>query len=207
LIDDMNGLGISAVKLAANGDPPMHPIARLSAILALLPLATAVGLADAHAFAPPPAPISLSPTDYNFIAQANLGAPFQGVSGRLAEKKAVSAAVRDYAHLMVVTHIPVVDSLNAILQRKSIGAPANTLLHGAYMAMISTLKADRGVAFDRDYVDGQVNYQKGNAALFQDEIQNGNDPDLKEFSRQTLPKIEDHLARALRLAKGNSASN
>jgi len=207
LIDDMNGLGISAMKLAANGDPPMHRIARLSAILALLPLANAVGLADAHAFAPPPAPISLSPTDYNFIAQANLGAPFQGVSGRLAEKKAVSAAVRDYAHLMVVTHIPVVDSLNAILQRKSIGAPANTLLHGAYVAMISTLKADRGVAFDRDYVDGQVNYQKGNAALFQDEIQNGNDADLKEFARQTLPKIEDHLALALRLPKGNSASN
>ena len=185
----------------------MHRIARLSAILALLPLANAVGLADAHAFAPPPAPISLSPTDYNFIAQANLGAPFQGVSGRLAEKKAVSAAVRDYAHLMVVTHIPVVDALNAILQRKSIGAPANTLLHGAYVAMISTLKADRGVAFDRDYVDGQVNYQKGNAALFQDEIQNGNDADLKEFARQTLPKIEDHLALALRLPKGNSASN
>ena len=185
----------------------MHRIARLTTILALLPFASAVGLADARAVAPTPAPFSLGATDYNFVAQANLGAPFQVVSGRLAEKKAGAAAVRDYAHLMVVTHIPVVDALKTILQRKGIDAPANTLLHGAYVAMISTLKADRGVAFDRDYVDGQVNYQKGNAALFQDEIQNGNDPDLKEFSRQTLPKIEDHLARALRLAKGNSASN
>jgi hypothetical protein len=26
------------------------------------------------------------------------------------------------------------------------------------------------------------------------------DPDLKEFARQTLPKIEDHLERALKLA-------
>ena len=185
----------------------MHPIARLSAILALLPFANAVGLADAGAVAPPPAPVSLSGTDYNFVAQANLGAPFQVVSGRLAEMKAGTAAVRDYAHLVVVTCIPVVNALKAIRQRKGINAPANTLLHGAYVAMISTLKADRGLAFDRDYVDGQVNYQKGNAALFQDEIQNGNDPDLKEFARQTLPKIEDHLARALRLTKGNSASN
>jgi putative membrane protein len=55
----------------------------------------------------------------------------------------------------------------------------------------------------RDYVNGQVDYQKGNAALFQNEIQNGTDPDLTEFARRTLPKIEDHLQRALRLAKNS----
>jgi len=54
--------------------------------------------------------------------------------------------------------------------------------------------------FDRNYVDGQVEYQKGNAALFEQEIQNGNDPELKEFARQTLPKIVDHLQRADKLA-------
>jgi putative membrane protein len=77
-------------------------------------------------------------------------------------------------------------------------------LRGAYDAMVASLQAERGTAFDRDYVDGQVEYQKGNAALFQYEIQNGADPDLKEFARQTLPKIEDHLHRALALAKGRS---
>jgi hypothetical protein len=30
--------------------------------------------------------------------------------------------------------------------------------------MIFTLKADRGAAFDRNYVNGQVEYQKGNAS-------------------------------------------
>lgn len=100
---------------------------------------------------------------------------------------------------MVTSHIPVIDALNAILQRKNI-APSNALLHGAYNAMLSTLKADHDTAFDRDYVNGQVEYQKGNAALFQQEIQNGDDPDLKQFARQTLPKIEDNLQRALKLA-------
>jgi putative membrane protein len=73
-------------------------------------------------------------------------------------------------------------------------------LHGAYDAMLFTLKADQGAAFDRNYVNGQVEYQKANAALFQQEIQNGNDPDLRRFARETLPKIEDHLQRALKLA-------
>jgi putative membrane protein len=49
-------------------------------------------------------------------------------------------------------------------------------------------------------VNGQVEYQKGNAALFEQEIQNGADPDLKQFARQTLPKILDHLDRAEKLA-------
>jgi putative membrane protein len=153
----------------------------------------------AQTTAPPEVPSTLNAIDFNFVGQANLGAPFQIDSGRLAETKGTSAAVRSYAHLMVTTHIPVVDALNVILSRKNI-TPSATLLHGAYDTMISTLKADRGAAFDRDYVNGQVEYQKGNAALFEQEIQNGTDPDLKEFARQTLPKIVDHLHRAEKLA-------
>jgi putative membrane protein len=144
---------------------------------------------------PPEAPATLNAVDYNFVGQANLGAPFQVDSGRLAETKGTSAAIRSYARLMVTSHISVVDALNVIVKKKNI-SPSNTLLHGAYDAMIFTLKADHRTAFDRNYVNGQVEYQKGNAALFEQEIQNGSDPDLKEFARQTLPKIVDHLHRA-----------
>jgi putative membrane protein len=158
---------------------------------------TAVALAQT--VPPPEVPATLNAIDFNFVGQANLGAPFQVDSGRLAETKATSAAIHDYAHLMVTTHIPVVEALNVILKQKNI-TPSSTLLHGAYDAMIFTLKADRGAAFDRNYVDGQVEYQKGNAALFEQEIQNGSDPELKAFARQTLPKIVDHLQRAEKLA-------
>jgi putative membrane protein len=152
----------------------------------------------AQTTAPAEAPATLNAVDFNFVGQANLGAPFQVDSGRLAETKGTSAAIRGYAHLMVTSHIPVVDALNVILKKKSI-TPSNTLLHGAYDAMIFTLSADQRDAFDRNYVNGQVEYQKGNAALFEQEIQNGSDPDLKEFARQTLPKIVDHLHRAEKL--------
>ncbi|MEA2953137.1 MAG: putative rane protein [Alphaproteobacteria bacterium] len=177
--------------------PAASRIASLGLTCALLWSAgTAAAIAQT---AVPPAPATLNAIDFNFVGQANLGAPFQVDSGRLAETKATNAAIRSYAHLMVTTHIPVVDALNVILKQKNI-TPSSTLLHGAYDAMISTLKADRGAAFDRNYVNGQVEYQKGNAALFEQEIQNGSDPELKEFARQTLPKIVDHLQRAEKLA-------
>jgi putative membrane protein len=173
-------------------------IARLGLSCVLLWSAgTAVAMAETAA--PPEAPATLNAVDFNFVGQANLGAPFQVDSGRLAEMKGTSAAIRSYAHLMVTSHIPVVDALNVILKKKTI-TPSNTLLHGAYDAMIFTLKADERAAFDCNYVNGQVEYQKGNAALFEQEIQNGSDPDLKEFARQTLPKIVDHLHRAEKLA-------
>lgn len=183
----------------------MTPIPTLGFALALLALAAGAAEADeqpksAEAMASK-ADSAWSPVDYNFVAQANLGAPFQITSGRIAEEKATTANIRDYAHLMVVTHIPVVDALALILRRERVTAPPNTLLQGAYDAMIASLKADRAAAFDCDYVEGQVDYQKGNAALFRYEIQNGTDSDLKEFAQRTLPKIEDHLQRALNLVK------
>jgi putative membrane protein len=104
----------------------------------------------AQAATPPEVPAALNAVDFNFVGQANLGAPFQVDSGRLAETKGTNAAVRSYAHLMMVTtHVPVVDALDVILKRKNI-TPSSTLLQGAYDAMISTLKADRGTVFDRE---------------------------------------------------------
>jgi putative membrane protein len=173
-------------------------IASFGVVCALL-WSAGTATAIAQTSAPPEVPATLNAIDFNFVGQANLGAPFQVDSGRLAEAKATNAEVRSYAHLMVTTHIPVVDALNVILKQKDI-TPSNTLLHGAYDAMIFTLNTDRGVAFDRNYVNGQVEYQKGNAALFEQELQNGSDPELKEFARQTLPKIIDHLKRAEKLA-------
>jgi predicted outer membrane protein len=53
--------------------------------------------------------------------------------------------------------------------------------------------------FDTDYIRSQVSYQRANAALYQYEIANGTDPDLRTFAQETLPKIQDHLTRALKL--------
>lgn len=184
----------------------MNRIPTLAVGAALLALTAGEACADAQPNSAATAASTLSPVDYNFVAQANLGARFQIDSGRIAEEKGTAASIGDYAHLMVVTHIPVVNGLDSILQEKRITAPPETLLQGAYAAMIASLRADTGAALNRDYVEGQVEYQKGNAALFRYEIQNGTDPDLRTFAQQTLPKIEDHVQRALKLAKSSAVA-
>ena len=115
----------------------------------------------------------MSPVDYNFVAQANLGAPFQIDSGRIAEKKATNASIRDYAHLMVVSHEPVVEALNTVLQQKHVAAPPNTLLNGAYDTMIASLEAEQGAPLDQDYVRGQVDYQSQRVDRYKSGVDRG----------------------------------
>jgi putative membrane protein len=145
----------------------------------------------------------LGPADTYFVTQTSLGTPFQVESGRLAETRGTSQPIQSYAQLMVSSHITVNNALTALLKNKAPTPPA-TLLKAAYSTMVSTLQRESGQTFDADYVGGQVNYQKANAALYEYEIANGMDPDLKAFAQQTLPKIQDHLARALKLQSAES---
>jgi putative membrane protein len=153
---------------------------------------------------PKPAPTEsasgtpLGPVDTYFVTQTSLGTPFQVDAGRVAETKGTTQAIRSYADLMVSSHITVNNALLTILKNKA-PVPPPTLLKAAYATMVSTLQHDSGETLDTDYVRGQVNYQRGNAALYEYEIANGTDPDLKAFAQETLPKIQDHLARALKL--------
>ena len=150
--------------------------------------------------APSTTKIQLGPVDTYFVTQASLGTPFQTDSGRIAQKRGGTHAIRDYAELMVISHIAVNDALEVVMKRKA-PVPPPTLLRVAYGTIISTLEAEKGPRFDLEYVRGQVAYQKANAALYQYEIDNGTDPDLKGFAQQTLPKIQDHLERALKLER------
>jgi predicted outer membrane protein len=142
----------------------------------------------------------LGSVDTYFVTQTSLGTPFQTDSGRIAQKRGGTEPIRSYAELMVSSHIRVNNALEEVMKRKAPVPPA-TLLKSAYETIISTLEAETGPRFDAEYVRCQVAYQKANAALYQYEIDNGTDPDLKAFAQQTLPKIQDHLQRALKLAR------
>jgi putative membrane protein len=144
---------------------------------------------------------ALGSVDTYFVTQTALGTPFQVDSGNLAVTKGTAQAIRVYAQLMVSSHVAVNNALDAILRKKP-AVPPPTLLKVAYSTLISTLERESGKTFDADYITGQVNYQNANAALYKYEIANGADPDLKDFAQQTLPKIEDHLQRALNLQGG-----
>ena len=149
--------------------------------------------------------VGLAPVDYTFIGLTHLGNRFQIDSGRLGETRAGSAAVRDYAKLMDTSHVQVDDNLMALLHKLNVQPPPTSLLAGAYKSLIGVMARERGAAFDRDYVNSQLDYQNANDALYRWEIQNGSNAALKAYARETLPKIDDHMHRVKALAAASSS--
>jgi putative membrane protein len=186
---------------------------RVAVAAALMPIAIGVAFAQtAPASAPAasttalpssPTGAALGPVDTYFVTQTSLGTPFQVDAGRLAATKGMTAAIRGYAQLMVSSHVTVNNALLAILKTKA-PVPPPTLLSAAYATMISSLQHEHGRRFDADYLRGQLNYQRANVALYQYEIAHGTDAELKAFAQQTLPRIQDHLARVLKLEGGKT---
>ena len=86
---------------------------------------------------------ALGPVDTYFVTQTSLGTPFQVDSGNLAVTKGTTQAIRDYAQLMVSSHVAVNHALDAILRKKP-AVPPPTLLKAAYSTMISTLEHEDG---------------------------------------------------------------
>jgi putative membrane protein len=171
-------------------------VAALGVSVVLPSLTPGVLAAQTSAASSPDSPLGTA--DSYFVSQTSLGTPFQVDSGRVAATKGTTQAIRSYAELMVSSHITVNNALLMILKNKA-PAPPPTLLRAAYSTTISSLQHESGQTFDADYIMGQVNYQRANAALYQYEISNGTDSDLKTFAEETLPKLQDHLARALKL--------
>ncbi len=116
---------------------------------AVLLVFTISALAAQTAASMPGAP--LGPADTYFVTQTSLGTPFQVDSGRLAETKGTTQAIRGYAELMVSSHIAVNNALLEILKNKA-SVPPPTLLRAAYSTMVSTLQHETGETLDADYV-------------------------------------------------------
>jgi putative membrane protein len=151
-------------------------------------------------------PGNLSPVDYAFIGQTNLGNQFQVYTGKLGETRAHNPAVRDYAQLMDTSHVQVENNLMALLHKMNVQPPPTSLLAGSYKSLTRMLASEQGAAFDRDYIRSQLDYQVANDALYRWEIQNGSNNELKAYARETLPKIDDHWHRVEALAAASPAA-
>ena len=165
-------------------------------VAALLPVAACSSNATAPMAAAPPAPPPLAAADQSFINAVAATDAGEIQAGQLAATKARGARVKQFAQKMVSDHTAADQQLMTIAQSKGF-TPSPAPMDPAVLAK---LNADRPVAFDRDYLHSQVAGHQAAVKVFQDEIANGQDADVKAFATSTLPTIKQHLAMARRLA-------
>ncbi len=164
---------------------------------ALLPLAACASNSSPPVAAAPPAPPPLAAADQSFINMAAGSDAGEVSEGQLAATKARGARVKTFATNMVNAHTQTTQQLMTIAQSKGV-TPDATPPQMAQDQM-TALNAARPAAFDRLYLHDQVLDHMAAVKVFQDEIANGQDPDLKAFATSTLPTIQQHLKSAQQL--------
>lgn len=108
---------------------------------------------------------------------------------KLALKKSSNDDVKQFAQKMEQDHEQANDQLSSIARSKGISIPQK--LDAKHEAMMKSLSAKSGKAFDQAYAEHMAKDHSKAVALFQGAAQSS-DSDLAAFAKKTLPTLEEH---------------
>jgi len=128
--------------------------------------------------------VKMSQKDVNFIQKAAGGGQQEVVNGKMAERQAKSAEVKNVAARLVADHSRLNKELAALANGK--GVTFNT----------SGVKAQNlgSADFDRSYLKLLEETHKMDIADFERAAKSSDDSDLKAWASKALPTLKQHLA-------------
>ncbi len=131
-------------------------------------------------------------TSSDFAMKAAKGGMAEVAVGKVAEQKATSKRVKDFAMMMVTDHTKANDDLKQRATALNITLPAGVADDD--QKMIDKLSAKSGADFDKAYMDMMLDDHKKTIDLFKTEAASGTNASLKDFATSTLPTLQKHLA-------------
>ena len=140
----------------------------------------------------------LSAQDRSFVDNAASGGLDEVQDAQLAEQKATSPDVKQFASQMITDHTQANQELMQIAQSKGISLPKAPMR--TEQRETEKMKELSGSQFDRQYAKEQVKDHQKTVALFEKEADAGQDTELKAFAQKYLPKLQQHLQMAQSLA-------
>jgi putative membrane protein len=122
------------------------------------------------------------------VSQANLA---EIEAGKLAQSKGTSDTVRMAGKKMVDDHTKAQNALITLARSEKITIPRTP--DSVHKSLIKKLSSLSGPAFDSAYMQSEWADHQATVALFQEEMQNGTDPDAKSYAGKFLPVLKTHL--------------
>jgi putative membrane protein len=141
---------------------------------------------------------TLSTSDATFINLAGQSGIAEVRFGQLAQTKASSDAVRQFAAKMVTDHTAANQQLVALAQAKEMTPPDS--MDMTHEQLYKQLQGMSGPAFDQAYMKSQVQDHQDAVQTFENEVATGSDAEVRNFAQQTLPTLQQHLEMARGLA-------
>lgn len=141
-----------------------------------------------------PAPHQPNAQDRLFYVLASTGGIAEVEAAKLAEKKASSAVVKEFARRMTQDHAKANTQLASLAKASRVPLPeAPSPDHKAQLAELERLS---GAAFDLTFMRQQLVEHQKISNLLQWEISSGQDGDLQRYAMESLPNTLEHLEMA-----------
>jgi putative membrane protein len=139
------------------------------------------------------------PLDDNFLIKAATTDNAEIETSKLADKRSGSQQVKDFAAQVVRDHEKSSDRLAKVIKNRKVAIVSG--LEKETRDEIDRLsKLQRG-EFDREYLRWMVKTHKAGVSVFENQVKNGKDAEIRSFADETLPTLREHLKRAEELAK------
>lgn len=140
----------------------------------------------------------LSQQDQEFARKAAVGNIFEVETARIAVEKSDSEQVQDFARRMIEDHSTAQDQLVTLARQEDFTPPVE--LDQEHQQKLQKLRNASGEEFNRQYIEGQITAHRQTIDLFNTEVEQGKNPQLQDFARETLPILRTHLDMATSIA-------
>jgi putative membrane protein len=129
----------------------------------------------------------------SFAQQMAMSDMFEIQSSRLAQERAASPQVREFARQIVADHTRTTAGLMAALANQPNRPTMPTALDAEHQRKVDQLSQAQGARFDEIYLDQQIEAHERALATLRAYAQNGDVDELRSFAAQTATEVERHL--------------
>jgi len=133
-----------------------------------------------------------------FIKDAYIHNLFEIQLAQLASQRAQDDQIKQFARMMVEDHTKANQQLKQIAQSASVQAEER--LDAVHQAKLQKAQKWPASEFGRKYIFSQVGGHTMNVLEFRYQSQNAQNEQVKQYASQTLPKLEQHLQQANKIA-------
>jgi putative membrane protein len=134
--------------------------------------------------------------DQLFARQLMIGGDSEVELGKLAGSRAKSSAVKDFAKRMVDDHSKANGRLQKLAKANRADQPRGAASDPDAAMVRAQLEKLNGADFDTAYIAAQVGDHQKTAHLLEHEIGSGQDQEVKDYAKETLPTVMRHLEMA-----------
>lgn len=137
---------------------------------------------------------SLGAVDRKFIDNAAIGGMAEVTLGKMAEEKASSDGVKQFAARMVEDHGKANAELVQLTKAKGVTPPSE--LDKRHQHAADQMGKLSGSKFDQAYMKAMVADHQETVTLFKKQASTGANAEVKDWAAKTLPTLQEHLKMA-----------